>query len=128
MQPPSSSAFDFQQWAALAKADPEAFEARRAQEIEDFIAAAAPHHQARLRGLQWQVDLLRSRARNPLSACVQIFNQMWDSVYGERGLLDALRAIDGPPLPEQTPGDVVDLQQSKRAPRHDKITRPSLHP
>lgn len=121
----SEGAFDFQQWAALAKLDPAAFEAQRTKAVDDLIASAAPHQQARLRGLQWQIDMVRARASNPLAACMQVFNRMWESVYGERGLLEALQAIDGPSLPAPPPGEIVQLPSSGHARRHHKTSRPS---
>ena len=128
MQPCCDNPFDFEQWAALARADPAAFEARRAEAIDALIAAAPPQRQARLRGLQWLVEMIRGRAANPLAACIKIFNRMWDSVYGERGLLEALQAVDGPPLPQPTSGDVVELQPPGSTRRPNNTTRPSSHP
>jgi len=125
MQQLPDSAFDFEEWALLARTDPDAFEARREAEIARLIDRAGLETQARLRGLQWQIDLQRSRAKSPLSACVQIFNQMWDSVYGDRGLLEALRGIDGEPLPDLIPGDVLEFQPRKADGQHDPISRPS---
>jgi hypothetical protein len=128
MQPSSDSAFDFERWAALAKADAASFEAQRAQMIDALIAGSSPRNQARLRGLQWQIDVVRGRAGSPLSSCVRMFNRMWESVYGERGLLEALRTVDGPPLRERTSGEIVELHATNRAQRHDKISRSFLHP
>jgi hypothetical protein len=127
MQPASEAAFDFEQWAALAKADPAAFEARRRREIAALIAASSPDSRARLYGLQWRIDMVRGRAGSPHSACAQIFDQMWESVYGERGLLEALHALDGTPLPERVPGTIVELQLPHRTQRPDEIPRPSPH-
>ena len=120
-----SPAFDFEEWALLARTDPEAFEAKRGAEIARLIDGAAPGVQSRLRGLQWQIDAQRSRAKSPLTACVQIFNQMWDSVYGDRGLLEALRSVDGEPLPELTSGDVLEFLPKSADHQHDQISRPS---
>ena len=125
MQPTSDCFFNFEHWTALAKADPQGFEARRAEEIAALIARGSPQNQARLRGLQWQIDTVRSRAKNPLAACVRIFDQMWESVYGERGLLETLQAVDGTPLAERTPGEIVELDLPHRAQRHDTLIRPS---
>lgn len=109
-QSPDSD-FDFEEWAALAKSDPEAFEAKREQVIARFIEQASPHMQNRLRGLQWRIDTVRDRSTNPLSSCMKIFNQMWSSVYGERGLLDALNGVEHGPLPERSRADVVTLDR-----------------
>jgi Protein of unknown function (DUF3135) len=105
------SDFDFEEWASLATTDPQAFEARREKVIARFIAGATPHTQTRLRGLQWRIDMDRRRASNPLASCMQIFNRMWTSVYGDRGLLDALRGVDCGPLPERPSADVVKLDR-----------------
>jgi len=73
---------DFDEWAALAKADPEAFEQRRKEAIEAFIASTPEEHQQRLRGVQFRVDMERARASNPLSATIRISNMMW-TAFGE---------------------------------------------
>lgn len=81
---------DFDAWAALAQRDPRAFEQRRAEVIEDFLQQIPPDRQLPLRRLQWRIDRTRERAPNPLSACIQISQMMWDSVLGNGGLLEAL--------------------------------------
>jgi len=113
-QSPGSD-FDFEEWASLAKTDPQAFEARREAAIAQLIDGASPRMQTRLRGLQWRIDMDRSRASNPLSSCMQIFNKMWASVYGEEGLQDALNGVDCGPLPERTPAAVVKLERRQAA-------------
>lgn len=117
------SDFDFEDWASLAKTDPQAFEAKREEAISQLISGASPHMQTRLRGLQWRIDMERSRASNPLSSCMLIFNQMWHSVYGERGLLDALQGVECGPLPEREAAPVVKLDRAHEA-RKDSLTFP----
>ena len=124
MHPSPDSAFDFEAWALLAKTDPQAFEAKREEEIARLIAKASPHTQARLRGLQWKIDIERRRASNPLSSCTRIFNQMWESVYGERGLLEALQGIEGPSAPERPAASVLEFTHQ----RPNKHSVPSTHP
>ncbi len=70
---------DFEQWAQLARHDPHAFEQLRHRLLEAYIARSSSTHQDRLRGLQWRIDRLREQASNPMSACVQISNLMWDT-------------------------------------------------
>lgn len=96
MQSSTSPDFDFDGWALLAKSDPAAFEERRRAVIEQAIAAMPQERQARLRGLQWRIDLERARYRHPLVSCSQLFNMMWASVYGEGGLVDALNGRVAP--------------------------------
>lgn len=90
---------DFDDWSELAARDPEAFERRRSQVIEEFIQQAPESKQHRLRCLQWRVDRTRERASNPVSACVRISQMMWDSLAGEGGLLEALDELRGVPRP-----------------------------
>lgn len=115
--------FDFEEWSSLAKTDPQAFEAKREEAIAQLIAGASPRIQTRLRGLQWRIDIDRSRASNPLSSCMQIFNKMWTSVYGEGGLQDALNGVDSSSLPERTPASVVKLKRRQAAPK-DSLSYP----
>jgi len=119
----TGSDFDFEEWALLAKTDPAAFEAKREEAIAQLIDGASPRMQTRLRGLQWRIDMDRRRSSNPLSSCMNIFNQMWTSVYGERGLLDALHGFDCGPLPERSPAEVLNLDR-RHADRKDSHIYP----
>lgn len=101
---PDSDAYkiDFEEWAALARSDPDAFEARRRQVIEALIQSAPAHRQGRLRGLQWRIDQIRRTSKTPLAACLRISQLMWDSVYGRGGLLEALARLGGTLSGEKT--------------------------
>ena len=70
---------DFEQWAHLAQQDPHTFEQLRQRLLVAYIARSSSTHQDRLRRLQWRIDRLREQASNPMSACVQISNLMWDT-------------------------------------------------
>lgn len=70
---------DFEQWAQLAQHDPHTFEQLRHRLLDAYIARSSSAHQDRLRRLQWRIDRLREQASNPMSACVQISNLMWDT-------------------------------------------------
>lgn len=83
------SCIDFDQWAALARAQPAAFEAQRAALLERTITALPAARQARLRALQWRVDQLRRRTHTPLAACVILTQWMRQSAYGPQGLCAA---------------------------------------
>jgi len=86
-------AFDFDEWAALARTDPRAFEARRLALIEDYLGQFPNPEQQRLRGLQFRIDMERRRARTPMAACLRLSAMMWDSLLGSRGLKHALDAL-----------------------------------
>lgn len=82
--------WNFDDWMALGRSDPIAFEERRRRVIEEAIARAPQHMQPRLYALQWRIDMERGRASNPLSACIRLNNMMWKMVYGEHGLMSAI--------------------------------------
>lgn len=89
----TEKAFDFDEWCALAKQDPVGFENKRRAVIERLIMGSPEPMQERLRSLQWRVDMERARAKNANSACVNVYRMMWNRVYGESGLLDALEGL-----------------------------------
>lgn len=100
---------DFEQWAQLAKKDPQTFEQLRHRLLEAYIARSSSSHQERLRRLQWRIDRLRDQADNPMSACVQISNLMWDT-FDQLG-----QAYKNP-----------DIRQPQKSPEQDK-TAAVLH-
>ncbi|HHI94486.1 MAG TPA: DUF3135 domain-containing protein [Gammaproteobacteria bacterium] len=71
---------DFDEMLALAKTDPATFEAKRTEYIESFLTGVPAEKQARLRGLQWQIDQTRQLARTPMASCIAISSMMWDSL------------------------------------------------
>jgi len=74
------SKFDFDEWVKLSKKDPEAFEAMRMAQINEFIEGCDEDRQHRLRCLQWKIDTIRDKSDSPLAACVAISDMMWDSL------------------------------------------------
>jgi hypothetical protein len=82
--------FDFDEWARLARAEPEAFEQRRSELIEEIIGDAPAHMQQRLRGLQFRVEMERRRSRTPYAACLRLSRLMWEAFLGDEGLRDRL--------------------------------------
>lgn len=86
-------AFDFDEWLDLANTDPAGFERRRQEWIEAAIQSAPPKHHRRLRGLQFRIDMERTRARTPMAACLRVADLMWDSLLGPRGLQPALKSL-----------------------------------
>ena len=85
--------FDFDEWRKLAETDPALFELRRRQAVEALIAKAPGNRQHRLRGIQWRVDMERSKYRHSLVSCQKVFGMMWKSVYGDQGLMQALQTF-----------------------------------
>jgi len=60
--------------------------------LDELIEQAPERIRQRMQGLQWQVDVIRKRSANPMAACLSVSQMMWDSVVGERGLLETLEA------------------------------------
>lgn len=73
-------AYDFDEWAVLARTDPEGYERLRLETIEEVIGKGSGCQRA-LRGLQWRIDQERRKSRTPLKACISISSMMWDSFY-----------------------------------------------
>ena len=100
---------EFDDWVDLARTDPASFEALRARLIDEAInRAPSAEQRRRLRGLQWRVDMVRSRSRTPIAACLDISAMMWDALLGEDGMVNTLRS---PRRPARTPADVVTLSR-----------------
>jgi hypothetical protein len=107
---------DFDQWSSLATLDPEAFEARRHELIEDLIRSAPLHRQPRLRGLQWRLDRIREHSRTPLAACIRISEMMWEALVGEGGLRDSLECLTQarPEPPHRPAARILYLDAARR--------------
>ncbi len=75
----SLPAYNFDQWVKLAIEKPEQFEQLRQTLISELIASAPEVQLKKLRGLQWQIDMIREKKSNPLSVCIEINKMMWDS-------------------------------------------------
>ena len=82
--------FDFQKWATLAQQDGAEFERQRREAIDQLISSASPGQQPRLRGLQFRLDMERSRCTTPLGACVRMNSMMWASFARLREELNIL--------------------------------------
>ncbi len=85
--------FDFSGLSQLADEDPQAFERRRAELIEELIQSAPVAKQHRLRCLQWRIDQERRLCKTPMAACIKLSRMMWESVLGENGLLENLNHL-----------------------------------
>ncbi|MDF1764025.1 MAG: DUF3135 domain-containing protein [Oleibacter sp.] len=78
----------------MAKNNPEQLEELRLALVEDTITKAPVAYQRRLRGLQFQIDMERRLAGNPMGACINISKMMHDSLYTLR---QALNSATGEP-------------------------------
>lgn len=89
--------FDPNEWVKLAGENPEEFERKRLAIIEALIASAPPDIQARLRGLQFRIDMERRRSGSALGGALRIQQMMWDRFADLRMALQDLVAIQESP-------------------------------
>ena len=105
---------DFNHWSELARSDPEAFEARRAEVIEQMIQSMPEHRQQRMRCLQWKIDQVRGRAANPMAACIKLSEMMWDSLVGPGGLREVLERVGQGEFEAPPKASVLEFQPVSR--------------
>lgn len=82
--------FDFDEWVALNKIDPQAFEERRLQWCKQMISNAPEQYQKRLSGLLFQINMEKRRSSNAMDSCIRISGLMWDKFTELRGGLQSL--------------------------------------
>ncbi len=70
----------FDELMKLAQQDPEQLENLRQSCVDDIIDSAPDHFQRRLRGLQFQIDMEREKASNPVSSCIRISQMMHEGL------------------------------------------------
>ena len=108
---PKHTHIDFDHWSELASSNPEAFEIKRQEAVNEFIASRPPERQQHLRHLQWRIDGVRRTAGTPLAACIRIHDMMWESVYGPNGLLEVLQSVNPAAIRQQL-GGIEKAQQA----------------
>jgi hypothetical protein len=106
------SLVDFKTWSELAQSDPDVFEARRAEIIEQMIQRIPAHKQHRMRCLQWKIDQVRAQASNPLSACITLSEMMWDSLAGPGGLRETLERLGNGNFEPTPKARVLDFERA----------------
>ena len=85
---------EFEEMMRLAKEDPEKLEELRSNYINEIIEAAPKHQQNRLKGLQFQIDMERRKAKTPLAACIKISEMMHESFMELRDALNDLQKLN----------------------------------
>jgi len=88
-----SDDFIFEEWEKLARLDKEAFEQQRKNYIQKYIDEIPESYRQRIVRIQWRLDMERKIAKSPLDSCINMFNQMWESLYGPQGLSSHLNEI-----------------------------------
>lgn len=75
-----TESFDFDEWASLAKLAPEKFEQRRSECITSLIANSGRKDKCLL-GLQYHIDMERTRAHTAMKSCLKISSLMLDTFF-----------------------------------------------
>lgn len=88
---------DFDNWMNLAVNDPEQFELKRLDAIDEVIESAPAERQIHLRRLQWRIDMARERAGSPMAATLAISRMMWEAFYNLKNQYDEFFADNSTP-------------------------------
>lgn len=67
--------FDFDAWARLARENPEEFERKRTQALQNLLTEA-DRDDPRIRGLLWRINIERNRAATPLESLGWMMEEM----------------------------------------------------
>lgn len=78
----------FDELMRLASQEPDKLEGLRKNWVDDVITSAPKNFQRRLRGLQFQIDMERERASNPVSSCIRISQMMHEGLANLRVALN----------------------------------------
>lgn len=83
---------DFDYWKNLYKDDPDEFERKRTEAIEQEINSAPVHLQSRLRHLQSKLNSIHDAA-NPISATVQMMGMLFDKQQELVNLVSTVKVL-----------------------------------
>lgn len=88
--------FNFEEWAALHEADPEAFEIRREAALSEVVNRADPTSKLLLEQTLFRANMARRRAKSPLQSAMEASNLMWESFGKLREKLNELEEMAKP--------------------------------
>jgi hypothetical protein len=112
--------FDFDEWNTLYKKDPEAFEKKRLECLNQCIMDAPLKYQKRLNGLMFHVNAIRQLEKNPMQTCIKMSSMMMQSLNDMRDFLNELHALmDGKKQPGPPPISAEILPFLKPTPQED---------
>jgi hypothetical protein len=81
---------DIAGWAQLARKNHDEYLERRSGALAALIATAPSDIQAQLMALQEHIDIIHTREKTTIGACLKLSNMMWDIVLGENGMVEHL--------------------------------------
>ena len=104
---------DFDKLLEMAQQRPEELEALREALVEEVITSARSGCQRRLRGLQFQIDMTRRKAKTPMAACIKISELMYKSLADLRMQLNDPWQHEAQKEPETEAADVLSMDEYK---------------
>lgn len=84
---------DFDYLKRLADKDPDELERLRQFYCGHLIESAPDRYRNRLKGLQFQIDMIKRKSKNPLHSCIQISKMMMDNCFD---MQQAMTRVDDP--------------------------------
>ena len=79
--------FDFDEWAELAKRDPELFENNRRKVIEEHFKQNIENRclaeKRLLYGLQFRIDMERRKSKSPMDLCIRLSCMLMEHFYSK---------------------------------------------
>ncbi len=80
--------FNLDELSRLAQENPEEFERKRKELIEDCIASYPENLKQSLRHQQWKYDAIIQSSKTPLQSCIRMNSLLMDVFYAENGFSD----------------------------------------
>ncbi len=114
----------FDERVRLFKEKPELFEKMRLEAIESFLDTIKDlEKRKRLEGLQWRVDQVRRKNKNPLSSCTALSEMMWANFRELNELWKEARELIGKSglMLEKTEGDLRSSLEEVKKPKEADI-------
>lgn len=116
---PVFDSLTFDELKHLADKHPEQLEQYRQDWIDQAIDSSAQNHQRRLRGMQFQIDMQRRKAKNPLGACIQVSKMMHDSLANLYEVITQEQAISV--APAEVAKTMQSVQKQVEQPEQAKV-------
>ena len=92
---------DFDYLKLLANENPDELERLRRLYCEQLIDSAPDRYRGRLQGLQFQIDMIKRRSKNPLHSCLQISKLMLDNYVDMQQAIQGVDSDAGSVFPER---------------------------
>lgn len=75
---------NFKELSELAKTDPDAFEEKRLQLIQEHMKTVPEHKRAAMEQLQWRIDGIRRKSASPIENCIAIQKNIMELLQAQQ--------------------------------------------